>query len=178
MDERFREAIGCTGGGDSQIVAFEPDEENYDILARAYGTKENISLYNTGVWSEDGTIGFVAGQGSGSKVISVGDAEKFREYGVEETIPVKSIDGLNLQGEIFIKMDIEGSEQAALRGAENTIRRWKPMLAICIYHSNEDMIKIPLYLHEIYQNDADYYIRHHTKYFADTVFYVIPKAMQ
>lgn len=108
----------------------------------------------------------------------MGDAEKFREYGVEETIPVKSIDGLNLQGEIFIKMDIEGSEQAALRGAENTIRRWKPMLAICIYHSNEDMIKIPLYLHEIYQNDADYYIRHHTKYFADTVFYVIPKAMQ
>ena len=54
------------------------------------------------------------------------------EHAGERSITVRrvTIDGLGLTGVRFIKMDIEGHEAAALRGAEQTIRRDSPMLVI------------------------------------------------
>jgi FkbM family methyltransferase len=43
-------------------------------------------------------------------------------------VPKVTIDSLDLEDVRFIKMDVEGHELAALRGAEKTIRRDRPML--------------------------------------------------
>lgn len=43
----------------------------------------------------------------------------------------------------FIKLDLEGSEQKALRGAGRTIKRNRPNLAVCLYHHGVDMVEIP-----------------------------------
>jgi hypothetical protein len=51
--------------------------------------------------------------------------------------------------------------------------RNKPKLAICLYHSDEDMIRIIEWVHE---NFPDYklYIRHHSKYaIQETVLYAV-----
>ena len=43
----------------------------------------------------------------------------------------------------LIKMDIEGAELAALKGAKKIIERQMPVLAICVYHNREDLVEIP-----------------------------------
>ena len=74
----------------------------------------------------------------------------------------------------FIKLDIEGAEQDAIDGAKNTIRKYKPILAICIYHKAEDWYKIPEKVLEI-EKDYDIYLRHYMEGIFESVMYFIPK---
>ena len=48
----------------------------------------------------------------------------------------------NIQQVDFIKMDIEGAEVDAFRGAGEMIKKFKPKLAIAIYHEYDNAIKI------------------------------------
>lgn len=86
---------------------------------------------------------------------------------------VRKLDDV-LKGErvTFIKMDIEGSELAALKGAANTIRSQKPKLAICIYHSPQDMLNIPIYIKSLVP-EYKIYIRHYTDMMLETVCYAV-----
>jgi FkbM family methyltransferase len=59
-------------------------------------------------------------------------------------IPFDDFVKKELQDEVVgvIKMDIEGSELSAVRGAEKTIRRNRPVLSISIYHNPHDFFEI------------------------------------
>ena len=148
------------------IVAFEPDAGNFAKLNRAHGNNPNITLYNTGVYDTNGEVRFAAHANASSQISDTG----------EESISVKTIDGLNLDNVTFLKMDIEGAELKALNGAKTTILRDKPKLAICIYHSHEDMIRIAEYIHTLVP-EYRLYVRHHAQYplhfDTDTVLYAI-----
>lgn len=76
----------------------------------------------------------------------------------------------------FIKMDIEGAELAALKGGLKTIKKYRPQLAISIYHSNEDFINIPLFLSENLE-EYIFSIGHYTPRITETVLYAIPKEL-
>lgn len=74
-----------------------------------------------------------------------------------ETIPIDEfVKEENLKRVDFIKMDIEGSEEKALLGAKETLRKFKPKLAICIYHKPKDFYELPLLIKEI---NPEYKIR-------------------
>ena len=73
----------------------------------------------------------------------------------------------------YIKMDIEGFEMKALKGATFTINKYKPNLAISIYHSNQDLLDIPMMILENF-DFYHLYVRHYSGLSFETVLYCIP----
>lgn len=65
---------------------------------------------------------------------------------------------LNEDGATYIKMNIEGSELQALKGAEETIKSYQPKLAIAGYHKTWDLWKVPLLIYEM-NNKYRFYLR-------------------
>jgi hypothetical protein len=76
-----------------------------------------------------------------------------RQARAVERVPLTTIDNLvaelALERVDFIKMDIEGAELNAIRGAAQTIRRFRPRLAIAVYHAVEHPELIPKLVREI-----------------------------
>jgi len=96
-----------------------------------------VYLIEKGVWEEKKLLCF-GKTGTHSNIL----CEDGNIY-----IEVDTIDNFCRNEKVtFIKMDIEGSELEALKGAEKQIRENKPKLAICVYHKEEDLITIPQYI--------------------------------
>ena len=74
----------------------------------------------------------------------------------------------------FIKMDIEGAEYGALRGAAKVIQRDRPILAICVYHTQNDIWRIPLLVWEMLP-EHKLYLRAYEGDGFQTVMYAVPQ---
>lgn len=149
------------------IVGFEPDAGNLEKFRLRNLSMDRMEIYSAGVWSEKTELCFSADGTMSSRVAESGGA----------SLQVMSIDSLELKQPVtFIKMDIEGSELEALKGARETIRRDMPKLAICVYHRKEDMVTIPQYIKSLEPAGRSYafYLRHHSLCDNETVLYAIP----
>lgn len=150
--------------GYAKIIAFEPDPINRKICEEKIMKEKirDIELKKYGLWSEKGECTFQS-TGSSARVNPNGNV----------VVQLESLDNI-LKGDkaTYIKMDIEGSELRALQGAKQTIQKYKPKLAISIYHKPEDIIDIPHYIHEL-NPQYRFYIRHYTTNECDTVLYAI-----
>lgn len=166
----FKRHMKRTGGGYSKIVAFEPDETNYHNLVRNHS---DVKAVKAGVWNRDELL-LLKKDGSGSNFL---EAEKSCCVGVGGEVvevPVKCIDNVeDCKDATFIKMDVEGSEYNALLGAKNTICANRPKLAICIYHSDEDMLRLIELIHEMVP-EYYLYVRQHSNSCGETVLYAAP----
>jgi len=117
----------------------------YENMALNPSDGERIDLVNQALWDVcDETVIFEE-DGPASKVLGV--AGRANTGTTHTTV---TIDELVRRFELpkvdFIKMDIEGSELAALVGASDTLRRFRPKLAVSAYHKPEDLHVLPLYL--------------------------------
>lgn len=73
----------------------------------------------------------------------------------------------------MIKMDIEGAEYDALSGARRLIERDMPVLAVCVYHTQADVWRLPLLLRSM-QTEYRYFLRAYDGDGLQTVLYAIP----
>lgn len=73
----------------------------------------------------------------------------------------------------LIKLDIEGSELAALKGGERIIAASRPKLHVCLYHNPRDLYEIPSYLMDVLPN-YEWRIAHSSCGFTDTILYARP----
>jgi FkbM family methyltransferase len=81
-------------------------------------------------------------------VMSGAATSKIEEAGVD--VPCIPLDELFTDIPItLIKMDIEGAEFDALRGGAEVIQRDSPILAICVYHTQADVWRIPLLIRSV-----------------------------
>jgi FkbM family methyltransferase len=75
----------------------------------------------------------------------------------------------------YIKMDIEGFEPEALQGASGIIRQHAPVLAICVYHKQDHVWRLPLLMRSL-SEEYRLYLRPHLLEVWDLVCYAVPHA--
>ena len=151
-----------------KLYAMEPDNKNYRKLKRSLYMIGSALLeaYNVGAWDEDTTITFDmrAGRGSaansGANSADRGGSRPHRALRYRDIKMMKTDTMLRGDAATYIKIDVEGAEENALRGAKETIANFKPKLNVALYHRNEDMFKLPLLISEL-NRKYKFYMRHH-----------------
>lgn len=145
--------------------AFEPDKENYNELKnKAIKYQLPGSIYQLGCWSAKTQLTFADSGTTSSQITESGSIK----------VDVTSLDiELKDKDVTYIKMDIEGAEIEALKGAKNIIQNQKPVLAICVYHKFNDIFDIPELI-KSFGVSYKYYLRHYTQDMRETVFYAVP----
>lgn len=162
--DTIRDFVGRTQGKFNRIFSFEIDAINFKALeenVRQMPEQNRIKIFNLGIWDSDCEITYSIGAWQST----VGSGENKGH--------VLPLDDLLWDEKVtFIKMDIEGAEPQALRGARHIIQRNKPRLAICIYHDFRHLWEIPLYIKSL-SPEYKIYLRHHNNWEYETVCYAV-----
>ncbi len=131
--------------GAELVVAIEPDPLNAEAFRRNLADPikaGRVKLIEKALWDSEGTLTLHRHETSAQTTAALGSA-----HGAEISVPMTTLDRivqeLNLERVDFIKMDIEGAEQPALRGAVQTLKQNRPILAIGSYHKRDDLDGIP-----------------------------------
>ncbi|MCM3906134.1 MAG: FkbM family methyltransferase [Pyrinomonadaceae bacterium] len=140
----FAHEVGETG----KVYSFEFLPENLAVFGQNMALNPELSqrihLVKMPLWSKSGEQVFVEKYGPGTRVspnASRPDATRLETIAIDDMVRKQKLDRVD-----FIKMDIEGAELESLRGAENTIRQFRPKLAISVYHKLNDLWEIPQYI--------------------------------
>ena len=147
--------------------------ENLRILATFYPQfKKRIFIKLSGIWSCNGYKKLLSANSIKKikfrkNVTSFGS--RFHPNGTEKVKTIK-IDSLNLKKITYITMDIEGAEFQALKGAEKTIRKHKPDMAISIYHAPRHIVDIPLWINNL-KLGYKFFLRNYTSQSIETILY-------
>jgi len=145
-----------------EIYFFEPNPLMLDNAKSNLSDYKNIKYYNKGLWDENTKLNFDDNLGSASKISNTGNKE----------INVIKLDDIVDSPVTYIKLDIEGAEYNAIKGAEKTIIKYKPKLAICVYHNQSDFWRVPLLIKQ-FRSDYKIVLRHYTEGILETVMYFI-----
>lgn len=168
---------GCFDGNDilkfvkwcgyeyNKIFAFEISDENYNNILdnECIQVLDNCKIFNYGLWNESSELAFCE-FGMNSGFVELNE----RQDKIKQAVKLDEV--LKRELVTLIKMDIEGAEMNALKGAENIIKEYKPRLEICVYHKPQDIMDIPDYILSL-NSEYNFALRHYTFANAETVLY-------
>ncbi len=163
-------------GSEGKVYSFEFIPDNMKLFTKNVALNpqhaNQIELVPHPVSNKSGEIIYFKDNGPGSRI----ESNPFKEQtgstttiSVDEIVKEKNITKLD-----FIKMDIEGTEPRALEGALETIRKFRPKLAIATYHSMEDFVNIPTWILDL-NLDYEIYLGHYTIHHEETIIFAKPK---
>ncbi len=166
--DTIRQSLAVGGELLSHIYAVEADSNSFARLQHFVNQlpeelQKRIDLYSCAVGLERGLIHFENSGTVDSKASDHGSVVLV--YPIDELLQDKPVS--------FIKMDIEGAEYDALRGAAKVIQRDKPTLAICVYHTQNDIWRIPLLIRELLP-EHQFFLRAYEGDGFQTVVYAVP----
>lgn len=157
--------ITCT-----HAFLLEPDPANYAQLVRRVvphpGTLA-VCLPLAAAQAH-GRLSFQTGQGEASSVLrgAASEGTSVTAAVLDQLLPHATAD--------LIKLDIEGAEAQALRGARQLIGRSRPALAVSLYHNPQDLWELPELLFELCGEAYGFYIRQHGFNSFESVLYAVP----
>ncbi len=151
----------------NKYICLEPDPQNLISLNNSINSKSlsNVEVIEIAVGNENAVLKFDATGGGGAGLSDKGSIN----------VNCVRIDDFFKEEITFIKFDIEGAELSALKGAYNTIHKYKPKLAVCIYHLPTDLWEIILYIKAKFPF-YDFMVRTHQYDGLDFVLYAIPNS--
>ena len=130
--------------GAAKVVAIEINRDIQEALRRTFANEireGKVVVYGKGVWDRE------------TELDLRGDSVVMKREGSPVRLPVTTIDRivseLQLPSVDFIKMDIEGAEKNALRGAQATLLKFSPAMAISAEHLPDDAQAIPAQVKEL-----------------------------
>lgn len=156
--------------GDSYLSAIccEASETNVQQLKKHIELVgyEHVSVINSAIWKYEGIV----------KFNPIGEKSGYVSEDGSISLEAKTVDSISGVTDIdFLKIEIDGSEYEGLLGAVNTIIRNKPVVAISVYHSIEDIIRIPFLLKGL-NSDYELYLRFYGySTLTDIICYAVPK---
>lgn len=166
----FADKVGRQG----KVYCFEFTSDNLDILLQNinlnHKLKDRIEIVSKALWNtSDKTLSY-SKTGPSTSVVRKNQSntrqmEQVKTISIDDFVKQKKMEKVD-----FIKMDIEGSELKALYGAEHTIKKHKPKLAISLYHKPEDFITIPVYLNNL-SLGYEFFLDHFTSIHWETVLF-------
>jgi FkbM family methyltransferase len=158
--------FAAKSGNSGSVLSFEFLEENLGIfrknLAQNPDLAKRVRLLTKALWDRSGETLSFDGDGPGTRVYSKTNghaATGVESVSIDELVLIEKLPKVD-----FIKLDIEGSELEALKGACETIKRFKPNLAVSLYHKMEDFITIPQWIESLgvgYRFYLDHFTIHH-----------------
>jgi FkbM family methyltransferase len=144
-----------------KIYAIEPNTLHINIAKRDFLNIKNIEFINCGL---------------GKEKVDLKDNNKTQNNCNHnyQALNINTIDNLIDEKFDFLKLDIEGAEVDTIIGSKNSIKKYHPILAICIYHKASHWYEVPQEVLKI-RDDYDIYIRHYMEGIYETVMYFIPR---
>lgn len=146
-----------------EIHVLEPDKKNLITIKDNLSKYEKVVIHDFGLSDSESDVRFN----------SLGPSSRISNKG-ESGIKVKPLDSIHFKNKItFVKMDIEGAESNAIKGATDTIKRFHPAIAVSVYHKVDDFRVIPNLILGI-RDDYKLFLRHYTEGVIETVMYFVP----
>lgn len=137
-----------------KIYAYEITPNIVAHLKEKFASKENIICKHKAI-SNSNKIVYIENNSTDASANTI----QLNENGTQ---PIESVtlDEDIKENITLIKMDIEGSEQQAIEGAKEHIKKTHPKLLLSVYHNNEDLYKIPQMINDI-EPGYQFYLRNH-----------------
>ncbi len=135
----FSTAAAQLTGNNGKVYAFEPAAETNTLLKHTIHInqlQQIVEAYSEAMGATSGNTVFyvsaIRGDNSNSMVSYKEDRElnpvNVAMYSIDDFVQLKKIERL-----AFIKIDVEGAEYDALKGATNTLRNLKPACIVAIH---------------------------------------------
>ncbi|HUC02046.1 MAG TPA: FkbM family methyltransferase [Candidatus Paceibacterota bacterium] len=129
---------------ESTIYSFEPTPSTFEMLKENTKHYPNIKIFNCGLGERNMSASIVkVPENCGQNHIGDGG----------EPCEIKTIDSFDIPMD-FLKIDSEGYEANILRGATETIKKHRPIVAMSAYHKPEDKTELPNVLNSIASYDC------------------------
>jgi len=156
-------------GPEGLVLALEPGLQTGVVLRR------NIERNLSAAMAPIRVLPYAAGAHEGpARFIATADSSSTVSIEGDVTVAMTTVDAMVVEQHLgrvdFIKMDIEGGEVDALRGAEETLKKFTPRLAISVYHRPHDL---PDIVALVRQACPDYrlYLSHKSPGLAETILF-------